>query len=176
MFKALEQPHLITSITLRGGTPVKRRRKPTNIPSSTLVSAGYSASGAIWVLKVCAAPIWRCTNADNWTIEGGGELGQNVIFFCNWKISFQADLEAIKKKNKNDRFIWLEGKAVAVAYTTCIWKTWIYQRMQLASIFRDRLEWQLIQSPVIICNMSYIKWNPGFSQRSQYIICHYLLC
>lgn len=41
------------------------------------------------------------------TIEGGGEIGQNVIFFCNRKISFQVDLEAIKKKKKkeNDHFI-----------------------------------------------------------------------
>jgi len=31
------------------------------------------------------------------TAEGEGETGKNIIFFCNWKNSFQVVLDAIKK-------------------------------------------------------------------------------
>lgn len=34
------------------------------------------------------------------TTEGEGEIGQNSIFFCYWKNSFQVELDAIKKKKK----------------------------------------------------------------------------
>lgn len=35
------------------------------------------------------------------TIKGKGEIGQSIISFCNWKNSFQVDLDAIKNIKEN---------------------------------------------------------------------------